>query len=172
MPKQEFHYELGGRKITIETGEIAKQADGAVIVRYGDTVTLSTAVASNTPKEGIDFFPLTVSFEEKLYSVGKIPGGFLRREGRPSEHATLSARMIDRPIRPLFAEGFRNEVQVVNTILSVDQDASAEMAAMLGASLALCISDIPFNGPIAGVKVGRIDGELIVNPSAEQSDRL
>ncbi len=171
MPKQEFHYELGGRKITIETGEIAKQADGAVIVRYGDTVTLSTAVASNTPKEGIDFFPLTVSFEEKLYSVGKIPGGFLRREGRPSEHATLSARMIDRPIRPLFAEGFRNEVQVVNTILSVDQDASAEMAAMLGASLALCISDIPFNGPIAGVKVGRIDGELIVNPSAEQSEK-
>lgn len=171
MPKQEFHYELGGRKITIETGEIAKQADGAVIVRYGDTVTLSTAVASNTPKEGIDFFPLTVSFEEKLYSVGKIPGGFLRREGRPSEHATLSARMIDRPIRPLLAEGFRNEVQVVNTILSVDQDASAEMAAMLGASLALCISDIPFNGPIAGVKVGRIDGELIVNPSAEQSEK-
>lgn len=170
MPKQEFHYEFGGRGITIETGEIAKQADGAVIVRYGDTVTLSTAVASHTPKEGIDFFPLTVSFEEKLYSVGKIPGGFLRREGRPSEHATLSARMIDRPIRPLFTEGFRNEVQVVNTILSVDQDASAEMAAMLGTSLALCISDIPFNGPIAGVKVGRVDGELIVNPTAEQAD--
>ena len=136
-----------------------------------DTVTLSTACASNTPKEGIDFFPLTVSFEEKLYSVGKIPGGFLRREGRPSEHATLSARMIDRPIRPLFAEGFRNEVQVVNTILSVDQDAPAEMAAMLGASLALCISDIPFNGPIAGVKVGRVDGEFIVNPSAEQAEK-
>lgn len=171
MPKQEFHYEFGGRGITIETGEIAKQADGAVIVRYGDTVTLSTAVASHTPKEGIDFFPLTVSFEEKLYSVGKIPGGFLRREGRPSEHATLSARMIDRPIRPLFTEGFRNEVQVVNTILSVDQDASAEMAAMLGTSLALCISDIPFNGPIAGVKVGRVDGELIVNPTAEQADQ-
>ncbi|WP_304645619.1 polyribonucleotide nucleotidyltransferase, partial [uncultured Dubosiella sp.] len=149
----------------------AKQADGAVVIRYGDTVTLSTACASNTPKEGIDFFPLTVSFEEKLYSVGKIPGGFLRREGRPSEHATLSARMIDRPIRPLFAEGFRNEVQVVNTILSVDQDAPAEMAAMLGASLALCISDIPFNGPIAGVKVGRVDGEFIVNPSAEQAEK-
>ena len=131
MAKQEFHYEFGGRGITVETGEIAKQADGAVVIRYGDTVTLSTACASNTPKEGIDFFPLTVSFEEKLYSVGKIPGGFLRREGRPSEHATLSARMIDRPIRPLFAEGFRNEVQVVNTILSVDQDAPAEMAAML-----------------------------------------
>ncbi|WP_305153114.1 polyribonucleotide nucleotidyltransferase, partial [uncultured Dubosiella sp.] len=168
---QEFHYEFGGRGITVETGEIAKQADGAVVIRYGDTVTLSTACASNTPKEGIDFFPLTVSFEEKLYSVGKIPGGFLRREGRPSEHATLSARMIDRPIRPLFAEGFRNEVQVVNTILSVDQDAPAEMAAMLGASLALCISDIPFNGPIAGVKVGRVDGEFIVNPSAEQAEK-
>ncbi|WP_304480008.1 polyribonucleotide nucleotidyltransferase, partial [uncultured Dubosiella sp.] len=165
------HYEFGGRGITVETGEIAKQADGAVVIRYGDTVTLSTACASNTPKEGIDFFPLTVSFEEKLYSVGKIPGGFLRREGRPSEHATLSARMIDRPIRPLFAEGFRNEVQVVNTILSVDQDAPAEMAAMLGASLALCISDIPFNGPIAGVKVGRVDGEFIVNPSAEQAEK-
>ncbi len=171
MAKQEFHYEFGGRGITVETGEIAKQADGAVVIRYGDTVTLSTACASNTPKEGIDFFPLTVSFEEKLYSVGKIPGGFLRREGRPSEHATLSARMIDRPIRPLFAEGFRNEVQVVNTILSVDQDAPAEMAAMLGASLALCISDIPFNGPIAGVKVGRVDGEFIVNPSAEQAEK-
>ncbi|EOS60975.1 polyribonucleotide nucleotidyltransferase [Firmicutes bacterium M10-2] len=171
MAKQEFHYEFGGRGITVETGEIAKQADGAVLIRYGDTVTLSTACASNTPKEGIDFFPLTVSFEEKLYSVGKIPGGFLRREGRPSEHATLSARMIDRPIRPLFAEGFRNEVQVVNTVLSVDQDAPAEMSAMLGASLALCISDIPFNGPIAGVKVGRVDGKFIVNPSAEEAEK-
>ncbi|WP_346671116.1 polyribonucleotide nucleotidyltransferase [Faecalicoccus acidiformans] len=169
MAKQEFHLEFCGRGITVETGEIAKQADGAVIVRYGDTVTLSTACAANQPKEGIDFFPLTVSFEEKLYSVGKIPGGFLRREGRPSEHATLTARMIDRPIRPLFAEGFRNEVQVVNTVLSVDQDCSAEMSAMFGASLALCISDIPFNGPIAGVKVGRVNGELICNPSVEQT---
>lgn len=169
MAKQEFHLEFCGRGITVETGEIAKQADGAVIVRYGDTVTLSTACAANQPKEGIDFFPLTVSFEEKLYSVGKIPGGFLRREGRPSEHATLTARMIDRPIRPLFAEGFRNEVQVVNTVLSVDQDCSAEMSAMFGASLALCISDIPFNGPIAGVKVGRVNGELICNPSVEQA---
>lgn len=169
MAKQEFHLEFCGRGITVEMGEIAKQADGAVIVRYGDTVTLSTACAANQPKEGIDFFPLTVSFEEKLYSVGKIPGGFLRREGRPSEHATLTARMIDRPIRPLFAEGFRNEVQVVNTVLSVDQDCSAEMSAMFGASLALCISDIPFNGPIAGVKVGRVNGELICNPSVEQA---
>ncbi|MGJ0776521.1 polyribonucleotide nucleotidyltransferase [Faecalicoccus pleomorphus] len=169
MAKQEFHLDFCGRGITVETGEIAKQADGAVIVRYGDTVTLSTACASNQAKEGIDFFPLTVSFEEKLYSVGKIPGGFLRREGRPSEHATLTARMIDRPIRPLFAEGFRNEVQVVNTVLSVDQDYSPEMSAMFGANLALCISDIPFNGPIAGVKVGRVNGELICNPTVEQA---
>ncbi|MGO5467269.1 polyribonucleotide nucleotidyltransferase [Holdemanella porci] len=170
MAKQEFHLDFCGRGITVETGEIAKQADGAVIIRYGDTVTLSTACASNQAKEGIDFFPLTVSFEEKLYSVGKIPGGFLRREGRPSEHATLTARMIDRPIRPLFAEGFRNEVQVVNTVLSVDQDASPEMAAMFGASLALCISDIPFNGPIAGAKVGRINGELVANPTVAQME--
>lgn len=170
MAKQEFHLDFCGRGITVETGEIAKQADGAVIIRYGDTVTLSTACASNQAKEGIDFFPLTVSFEEKLYSVGKIPGGFLRREGRPSEHATLTARMIDRPIRPLFAEGFRNEVQVVNTVLSVDQDASPEMAAMFGSSLALCISDIPFNGPIAGVKVGRINGELVANPTVAQME--
>ena len=170
MAKQEFYLDFCGRGITVETGEIAKQADGAVIIRYGDTVTLSTACASNQAKEGIDFFPLTVSFEEKLYSVGKIPGGFLRREGRPSEHATLTARMIDRPIRPLFAEGFRNEVQVVNTVLSVDQDASPEMAAMFGASLALCISDIPFNGPIAGVKVGRINGELVANPTVAQME--
>lgn len=170
MAKQEFHLDFCGRGITVETGEIAKHADGAVIIRYGDTVTLSTACASNQAKEGIDFFPLTVSFEEKLYSVGKIPGGFLRREGRPSEHATLTARMIDRPIRPLFAEGFRNEVQVVNTVLSVDQDASPEMAAMFGASLALCISDIPFNGPIAGVKVGRINGELVANPTVAQME--
>lgn len=168
MAKQEFQFEFCGRGITVETGEIAKQADGAVIVRYGDTVTISTACASNQAKEGIDFFPLTVSFEEKLYSVGRIPGGFLRREGRPSEHATLTARMIDRPIRPLFAEGFRNEVQVVNTVLSVDQDAPCDMAAMLGASLSLCISDIPFNGPIAGVHVGRVDGQLIANPTVEQ----
>ena len=168
MAKQEFRFEFEGRPLIVETGEIAKQADGAVLVRYGDTVTLSTAVASKQAKEGIDFFPLTVQYEEKLYSAGNIPGGFLRREGRPGEHATLSARMIDRPIRPLFAEGFRNEVQVVNTILSVDQDYAPEMAAMFGASLALCISDIPFGGPIAGVKVGRVNGEFIANPTQEQ----
>ena len=170
MAKEVFTFDFCGRNLTIETGEIAKQAGGSVLVRYEDTVVLSAATANHTPKD-TDFFPLTVSFEEKLYSVGKIPGGFLRREGRPSEHATLTARMIDRPIRPLFAEGFRNEVQVVNTVLSVDQDCSAEMAAMFGASCALCISDIPFNGPIAGVIVGRVDGKLIINPTVEQSEK-
>ena len=168
--KEVFNFDFYGRKLSIETGEVAKQAGGSVLVRYGDTVTLSTACASNVAKD-TDFFPLTVSFEEKLYSVGKIPGGFLRREGRPSEHATLTARLIDRPIRPLFAEGFRNEVQVVNTVLSTDTDCSPEMAAMLGASLALCISNIPFDGPIAGVKVGYVDGNFIVNPSVEQLSR-
>ena len=168
--KEVFEKDFYGRKLSVETGEIAKQAGGSVIVRYGDTVTISTACASSVAKD-TDFFPLTVSFEEKLYSVGKIPGGFLRREGRPSEHATLTARLIDRPIRPLFAEGFRNEVQVVNTVLSVDTDCSPEMAAMFGASLALCISNIPFDGPIAGVKVGYIDGQFIVNPSVEQAKK-
>lgn len=168
--KEIFEFDFCGRKLIIEAGEVAKQAGGSCLVRYGDTVTLSTACASNEAKD-TDFFPLTVSFEEKLYSVGKIPGGFLRREGRPSEHATLTARLIDRPIRPLFAEGFRNEVQVVNTVLSVDQDASAEMAAMFGASVALCISNIPFGGPIAGVIVGYIDGEFIANPSVAQMEK-
>lgn len=170
VTKQVFSLDFCGRGITVETGEIAKQAGGSALVRYNDTVVLSVATASKQAKEGIDFFPLTVSFEEKLYSVGKIPGGFLRREGRPSEHATLNARMIDRPIRPLFADGFRNEVQVVNTILSVDQECTPEMTAMFGASLALCVSDIPFNGPIAGVNVGRIDGEYIINPTPEQHE--
>ena len=168
MAKHVYSLDFCGRVITVETGEIAKQAGGSVVVRYDDTVVLSTATASKQAKEGIDFFPLTVSFEEKLYSVGKIPGGFLRREGRPSEHATLTARMIDRPIRPLFAEGFRNEVQVVNTVLSVDKDVTPEMTAMFGASLALCVSDIPFNGPIAGVYVGYVDGEYIINPTVEE----
>ena len=168
--KEVFDFDFYGRKLSIETGEVAKQAGGSVLVRYGDTVTLSTACASNVAKD-TDFFPLTVSFEEKLYSVGKIPGGFLRREGRPSEHATLTARLIDRPIRPLFAEGFRNEVQVVNTVLSTDNDCSPEMSAMLGASLALCISNIPFDGPIAGVRVGYVDGEFVVNPTVEQFAR-
>ena len=171
MAKQVFRLDFCGRGLTVETGEVAKQAGGAVLVRYDDTVVLSTATDSNQAKEGLDFFPLTVLFEEKLYSVGKIPGGFLRREGRPSEHATLTARMIDRPIRPLFADGFRNEVQVVNTVLSVDQDCTPEMTAMFGASLALCVSDIPFNGPIAGVMVGRVDGEYIINPTPEQLEK-
>ncbi|MCR0499044.1 polyribonucleotide nucleotidyltransferase [[Clostridium] innocuum] len=171
MAKQVFRLDFCGRGLTVETGEVAKQAGGAVLVRYDDTVVLSTATASKQAKEGIDFFPLTVLFEEKLYSVGKIPGGFLRREGRPSEHATLTARMIDRPIRPLFADGFRNEVQVVNTVLSVDQDCTPEMTAMFGASLALCVSDIPFNGPIAGVMVGRVEGEYIINPTPEQLEK-
>ena len=170
MAKEVFNFDFCGRNLTVETGEIAKQAGGSVIVRYEDTVVLSTATASSVAKD-TDFFPLTVSFEEKLYSIGKIPGGFLRREGRPSEHATLTARLIDRPIRPLFAEGFRNEVQVVNTVLSVDTDCSAEMAALFGSSLALCISNIPFNGPVAGCIVGYIDGEYVINPSVEQMSR-
>ena len=160
-----------GRNLTVETGEVAKQAGGSILIRYGDTVVLSTATMANEVKEGQDFFPLTVRFEEKLYAVGKIPGGFLRREGRPSEHATLTARMIDRPIRPLFPDGFLNEVQVVNTVLSVEPDASSEMAAMLGSSLALGISNIPFNGPIAGVIVGYVDGKLVINPSVEDSEK-
>lgn len=171
MAKHTYSLDFCGRVITVETGEIAKQAGGSVLVRYDDTVVLSTATSSKQAKEGIDFFPLTVTFEEKLYSVGKIPGGFLRREGRPSEHATLTARMIDRPIRPLFAEGFRNEVQVVNTVLSVNTDVTPEMTAMFGASLALCVSDIPFNGPIAGVYVGYVDGEYIINPTVEEMEK-
>lgn len=170
MSKQVFEFDFLGKKLVVETGEIAKQAGGSVLVRYEDTVILSTATASKVAKD-TDFFPLTVSYEEKLYSVGKIPGGFLRREGRPSEHATLTARLIDRTIRPLFAEGFRNEVQIVNTALAVNPDVSQEMAAMFGASLAVCISDIPFNGPIAGVVVGLVDGEYIINPSLEQLEK-
>jgi len=170
MAKKVFKLQFCGRNITVETGEIAKQAGGSVLVRYEDTAVLSVATASKVAKD-VDFFPLTVSFEEKLYSVGKIPGGFLRREGRPSEHATLTSRLIDRPIRPLFADGFRNEVQVVNTVLSVDYDCTPEMTAMFGASLALCVSDVPFNGPIAGVTVGHIDDKLVINPTVEQMNR-
>ena len=165
--KKIFEMDFEGRKLVVENGEIAKQADGAVLVRYGDTVVLSTACASDLPKDG-DFFPLTVTYEEKLYAIGKIPGSFLRREGRPGEHATLTARLIDRPIRPMFADGFRNEVQIINTVMSVDQDCTPEMTAMLGSSLALCVSDIPFDGPIAGVYVGRINGKFVINPSVEE----
>ena len=167
--KKVFEMDFEGKKLVVETGEIAKQADGAVFVRYGETVILSTACGSDLPKEG-DFFPLTVTYEEKQYAVGKIPGSFLRREGRPGEHATLTARLIDRPIRPMFSDGFRNEVQVINTVMSVDQDCTPEMTAMFGSSLALGISDIPFDGPIAGVYVGRVNGRLIINPSVEEAE--
>ena len=170
MEKYKRSWDFHGRTLTVENGEIAKQAGGSVLIRYDDTVVLSTATASHEAKDS-DFFPLTVLYNEKMYAVGKVPGGFLRREGRPTEHATLTARLIDRPIRPLFAEGFRNEVQVVNTVLSVDQDADSAMAAMFGSSLALCVSDIPFNGPIAGVIVGKVDGEYVINPSIEQLER-
>ena len=170
MTKFKKSWEFHGRTLTVENGEIAKQAGGSVVVRYNDTVVLSTATASNQAKD-TDFFPLTVLYNEKMYAAGKIPGGFLRREGRPSEHATLTARLIDRPIRPLFAEGFRNEVQIVNTVLSCDPDCSSEMASLFGSSLALCVSDIPFNGPVAGVVVGKVDGQLVCNPSVEQLKR-
>ncbi len=170
MEKFKKSWNFHGRTITVENGEIAKQAGGSVLVRYDDTVVLSTATASNQAKD-TDFFPLTVLYQEKMYAAGKIPGGFLRREGRPSEHATLTARLIDRPIRPLFAEGFRNEVQIVNTVFSVDPDCSSEMMSIFGSSLALCVSDIPFNGPVAGVQVGLVDGEYIINPTVEQSER-
>ncbi|MEV9640189.1 polyribonucleotide nucleotidyltransferase [Mammaliicoccus sciuri] len=169
MSEQKNVYTLdwAGRPLTIEAGQLAKQANGAVLVRYGDTTVLSTVTASKKPKP-LDFFPLTVNYEERLYAVGKIPGGFIKREGRPSEKAVLTSRLIDRPIRPLFPDGFRNDVQVISLVMSVDQNCSSEIAAMIGSSLALSISDIPFDGPIAGVQVGRIDGEFIVNPTPEQ----
>ncbi|EAD1384241.1 polyribonucleotide nucleotidyltransferase [Listeria monocytogenes] len=168
--KQVFSTEWAGKTLSVEVGQLAKQASGAALIRYGDTVVLTAAVGSKKPRPG-DFFPLTVNYEEKMYSVGKVPGGFLKREGRPSDRATLTARLIDRPIRPLFAEGFRNEVQITSTVFSVDQDCSPEMAAMLGSSVALVISDIPFEGPIAGVDVGRIDGKYVINPTIEQAEK-
>ncbi len=169
--KKTFELDFHGRKLIVEHGELAKQADGSVLVRYNDTVILTAAVVSKSVNLLSDFFPLTVNYQEKLYSVGKIPGGFIKREGRPSEAATLAARMIDRPMRPLFPEGFKNEVQIISTVLSVDQDCSPELTAMFASSLAVSISKIPFNGPIAGVKVGRVDGELIINPTPEQLER-
>ncbi|MBS6441761.1 MAG: polyribonucleotide nucleotidyltransferase, partial [Coprobacillus sp.] len=170
MSKKVFELDFEGKKLIVESGEIAKQADGAVLVRLNDTVVLSTACASDQAKDA-DFFPLTVLYNEKQYAVGKIPGSFLRREGRPGEHATLTARLIDRPIRPMFSEGFRNEVQIVNTVMSVDLDSTPEMTAMFGSSLALGISDIPFDGPIAGVYVGRVDGKFIINPTVEEKEK-
>ncbi|MEK4301803.1 polyribonucleotide nucleotidyltransferase [Oceanobacillus sp. FSL W8-0428] len=165
--KKLFSTEISGKKFTVEVGELAKQANGACMIHYGDTSVLSVATASKEPKD-LPFFPLTVNYEERLYAVGKIPGGFIKREGRPSEKAILSSRLIDRPIRPLFPDGFRNEVQVISTVMSVDQDCSSEIAAMIGSSIALGISDIPFEQPIAGVHVGRVNGELIINPTIEQ----
>ena len=165
-----FEYEWAGRPLVIEIGEVAKQANGSCVVTYGGSTVLS-AVCSNNVSSTADFFPLMVLYQEKLYAAGKIPGGFLRREGRASEHETLVSRLIDRPIRPLFADGFRNEVQVVNTVLSSDPDCTPEMAAMLGSSIALMVSDIPFEGPIAGVVVGRVDGQLVINPTPEQMEK-
>jgi len=168
--KHVYSMDWAGRKLTVEIGQLAKQANGAVLVRYGDTAVLSTATASKEPKN-LDFFPLTVNYEERLYAVGKIPGGFIKREGRPSEKAILASRLIDRPIRPLFADGFRNDVQVISIVMSVDQDCSTEMAAMFGSSLALSTSDIPFEGPIAGVVVGRVNNEFVINPTVEQAEK-
>ncbi len=166
--KQTFSTELGGRPLTIEIGQLAKQANGAALIRYGETAVLATVVASKQPKD-LDFFPLTVNYEEKLYAAGKIPGGFLKREGRPGENAILTSRLIDRPIRPLFPDGFRHDIQVATTVLSSDEDNSPEVAAMIGASIALSISDIPFDGPIAGVTIGRVNGEFIINPTMSQA---
>lgn len=167
---QRIEMMVGGRPLSIETGRLAKQANAAVTVQYGDTVVLCTVTASAGPKD-LDFFPLTVNYEERLYAVGKIPGGFIKREGRPSEKAILSSRLTDRPIRPLFPEGFRNDVQVMNIVMSVDQDCSPEIAAMIGTSAALSISDIPFEGPIGGVNVGRVNGQFIINPTVEQNEQ-
>lgn len=168
---EQFEMEMGGRKLIVENGKMAKQANGAVLVRYGDTVVLVTATASAEPREGIDFFPLTVDYEEKMYAAGKIPGGFIKREGRPSSDAVLCARLIDRPIRPLFPKGYRNDVQIVATVLSVEQDNVPEIPAMIGASAALSVSDIPFEGPIAGVRVGRIGDDFIINPTKEEREK-
>ncbi len=170
MEKQ-FQYDLAGRKFLVTIGKVAEQANGACLLQYGDTVVLVTATSSKEPREGIDFFPLSVDFEEKLYSVGKIPGGFIKREGRPSEKAILTSRLIDRPIRPLFPKGYRNDVQVIATVLSVDQDCTPDIVAMIGSSIALSISDIPFNGPTASVSVGLIDEKFIINPNCEERDR-
>lgn len=166
-----FSTELGGRTLVVESGKLAKQANGAVLVRYGDTVVLVAATASAEPREGIDFFPMTVDYEERLYAVGKIPGGFIKREGRPSEAAILADRLIDRPIRPLFPKGFRNDVHIVATVMSVDQDNPPDVTALVGASCALTVSDIPFLGPVGAVAVGLVDGEFIINPTQEQSQK-
>ncbi|TJX16224.1 polyribonucleotide nucleotidyltransferase [Tissierella creatinini] len=169
--EKKFQYKLAGRDLTVTVEKVAEQASGSCLVQYGDTMVLATATASKQPREGIDFFPLSCDYEEKLYSVGKIPGGFIKREGRPSEKAILTSRLIDRPIRPLFPDGYRNDVQVITTVLSVDQDNSPEITAMIGSSIALSISSIPFNGPTGSVHMGSVDGKLIVNPTSEERDK-
>src|SRR5690625_3701699 len=168
--KKIFSTEIAGKPFSVEIGELAKQANGACMIHYGDTAVLSVVTASQEAKD-LPFFPLTVNYEERLYAVGKIPGGFIKREGRPSEKAVLASRLIDRPIRPVFPDGFRNEIQVISTVMSVDQDCSSEMAAMIGSSIALSISDIPFSGPIAGVNVGLVDGEFIINPTVDEQEK-
>jgi len=165
-----FETEVAGRKLSIEVGKVAELANGSVIVRYGDTVVVTAATASAKPRDGIDFFPLSIDYEERMYAVGKIPGSFLKREGRPSENAILTARVIDRPMRPLFPKDLRNDVSIVSTVLSVEQDNAPEFCAMIGSSAAVSISDIPFNGPIAAVYVGLVDGEFVINPTVEQRE--
>ena len=166
-----YSTELAGRKLTIETGKIAGLANGSVMVRYGDTVVMVNVTASKEPREGIDFFPLSVDYEEKLYAVGKIPGSFMKREGKPADKAILTSRAIDRPLRPLFPKDFRNDVCVVATVLSVEQDNSPEVCAMIGSAAALAISDIPFGGPTAAVNVGYVDGQVVINPTVEQREK-
>src|SRR5215472_4267637 len=154
---------LGGRTLSLETGRVAEQANGSVLARYGDTIVLAAATASSAPREGVDFFPLTVDVEERMYAAGKIPGGFIKREGRPTEHSILASRLVDRPIRPLFPKGYRNDVQVVITVLSADPESDADVLGIVGASAALSISDIPFAGPVGGVRVGYINGQVVIN---------
>ena len=165
-----YETEVAGSPLSLEFGKVAGLANGSVIVRYGDTVVISCATASDKPRDGIDFFPLSIDYEEKMYAVGKIPGGFNRREGKPSDHAILTSRVIDRPMRPLFPKDLRNDVSIVSTVVSVDQDNSPEFCAMIGSSIAVSVSDIPFNGPVAAVYVGMIDGEFIINPNVEQRE--
>ena len=168
---REFIYDLSGRELKVTIGKVAEQANGSCLVQCGETVVLVNACASKEPREGVDFFPLSCDFEEKLYSVGKIPGGFIKREGRPSEKSILTSRLIDRPLRPLFPEGYRNDVQVIATALSVEQDNQPDILAMIGSSIALTISDIPFNGPTGSVNVGYVDGEYVINPTIAQREK-
>ena len=171
MQGKTFSMQLAGRTLTVETGKYAEQAGGAALIRCGDTAVLVCATVAKAPRDGVDFLPLSVEFEEKMYSVGKIPGGFIKREGRPSERAILASRLIDRPLRPLFPKGFYNDIQVIATVLSVEQDVQPEILAMIGSSVALCISDAPFMGPTGAVSVGYVDGEYIINPNSAQREQ-